>query len=148
MKVSVMENDKKRCLELAEQLPDVQIAYANGLKAEVLLQEGLKDADVCVSLTGSDENNLVIALFAWSCGTSSIITKVDSKAYESTKCLGTPFKSPKFKLKKNLLIGMIVRDGKAIVPGGNQMLLAGDRVIVITRRKQKLTMNTLNDIFD
>ena len=37
---------------------------------------------MCVSLTGEDEKNLVISLFAWSCGISSIITKVNLPSYE------------------------------------------------------------------
>ncbi|MGN0648865.1 MAG: TrkA C-terminal domain-containing protein, partial [Oscillospiraceae bacterium] len=41
-----------------------------------------KSADVCVSLTGEDEKNLVISLFAWSCGVGSIITKVNLPSYE------------------------------------------------------------------
>ena len=37
---------------------------------------------MCVSLTGSDDANLVISLFAWSCGVESVITRVNATAYE------------------------------------------------------------------
>lgn len=47
-----------------------------------MLEEGIKSADVCVSITDSDEKNLVISLFAWYCGIKSIITKVDSPSIE------------------------------------------------------------------
>ena len=43
----------------------------------------MKNSDVSISLTGSDENNLVITLFAWSLGIPSIITKVESPDYEA-----------------------------------------------------------------
>ena len=50
---------------------------------------------------------------------------------------GIPLES--LKLKSNLLIGGIVRDDEFILPNGKSILLAGDRIIVVT---------TKNDITD
>lgn len=54
--------------------------------------------------------------------------------------LNTPLE--KLKLKKNLLIACIYRDGVPITPKGQDMLMLGDTVIVVT------TNNGLNDIND
>ena len=80
--VTILENDRKRCAELAQLLPEAEISHADGVDADVLLEEGMKKADVCVSLTGSYDANLVISLFAWSCGVESVITRVNATAYE------------------------------------------------------------------
>ncbi len=80
--VIILEKDKKRCIELSTQLPTAEIACGDGIDDNVLLEEGIKFADVCVSITDSDEKNLVISLFAWYCGIKSIITKVDSPSIE------------------------------------------------------------------
>ncbi len=206
-KVTIVEKDKKRCMELLEKLPEAKVCLANGLKEEVLLEEGMKDADACVSVTGSDENNLVISLFAWSQGIESILTKVESTDYENlltkvniditvspsiitinsmfgfvrnvavynasgndiqsvqqfaegkaeavefnaynhNKNLNIAIKKPEFRLKKGLLIGMIIRDNVCIIPGGDSVLKAGDKVVVFTKRQKEIGLNTLDDIFE
>lgn len=80
--VSILECDKKRCKELSEQLPKASVSYVEEIDSDILTEEGIGSADVCVSLTGEDEKNLVISLFAWSCGVGSIITKVNLPSYE------------------------------------------------------------------
>lgn len=80
--VTIIESSRARCLSLSEQLPEADICYSDGTDSEALLKDGLRSADVCVSLTGSDETNLVTSMFAWSCGLSSIITKINQPPYE------------------------------------------------------------------
>lgn len=82
--VKVLDSDRQRCLELRKELPEsVEVALAESINAEVLAKEGIRRADICVCLTGQDETNLIISLFAWSCGVRSVITKVKSPAFES-----------------------------------------------------------------
>lgn len=81
IKIKVIEFDKERCIELAKQFPDVKIVHGNGVESEMLLDEGIKNYDACVSLTGRDETNLVITLFAWSHKVRKLITKVVSLSY-------------------------------------------------------------------
>lgn len=80
--VTILDNDSKRCMTLAKLLSGARISYADQIDANVLTQEGIRSADVCVSLTGQDDTNLVLSMFAWSCGVKSIITKVKLPAYE------------------------------------------------------------------
>lgn len=202
--VTILEKDKKRCAELAELLPEAEVSFADGIDADVLLEEGIKKADVCVSLTGSDDTNLVVSLFAWSNGVESVVTRVNTTAYEkllsqvnmdvtlspavisadrimgfvknvtvynakgndiqclyqlsngraeaiefiaydSCKKLGITFKQPEFKVKKDILVALIIRQGEVIIPDGNSCIQSGDRVVVISKRGHDL--NVLNDIF-
>ncbi len=81
LRIKVVEFDKGRCIELAQEFPDVTIIHGNGIDADMLLEENIKDYDACLSLTGEDETNLVVSLFAWSCKIRKIITKVISVNY-------------------------------------------------------------------
>jgi trk system potassium uptake protein TrkA len=54
---------------------------------------------------------------------------------------GIPLKD--LRLKKNILIGGILRDRKAIIPAGDDMILPGDRVVVIASKHR---LNALADI--
>lgn len=80
--VTILESDAKRCAELAELLPEANVSYANGIDTEILLEEGLDQMDSCISMTGKDDTNMVISLFAWSMGVKSIITRINTTAYE------------------------------------------------------------------
>lgn len=81
LKIKLVEFDKERCLEIVEKFPNVQVIHGNGIDSDMLLEEGLKDFDCCISLTGADETNLVVTLFAWSCKVRKLITKVISLTY-------------------------------------------------------------------
>jgi len=81
LKVKVIEFEQSRCMELMREFPEVTIVHGNGVDSKILLEEGIKDHDCCISLTGADETNLVVTLFAWSCQVRKLITKVISLSY-------------------------------------------------------------------
>lgn len=82
--IKILDNDLDRCEALRAELPpEVDVCYADQINSEVLLEEGIKNTDTCILLTGSDETNLILSMFAWSCGVSSIITKINTPSYES-----------------------------------------------------------------
>ena len=49
---------------------------------------------------------------------------------EDPRITGIPLKE--LRLKKNLLIGGIIRERKSIIPSGSDMILPGDSVVVLT----------------
>lgn len=81
IKVKIIEFDLKKCQELSEKFDEALVVYGDGLNSELLIEEGIKDFDCCISLTGNDESNLVISMFAWSCKVRKIITKISSIQY-------------------------------------------------------------------
>lgn len=81
IKIKVVEFDKERCIELAEEFPDITVVHGNGIDSDMLIEEGIKDYDCSISLTGEDETNLVVTLFAWSFKIRKLITKVVSVNY-------------------------------------------------------------------
>ena len=80
--VTILEKDAKRCAELAELLPEANVSYANGTDMDILIEEGMEKTDSCISMTGKDDTNMVISMFAWSSGVKSIITRINTTAYE------------------------------------------------------------------
>lgn len=79
--VTVIEKDLGRCRELMDRYPSVNVVLGEGELTEVLEDEKIKEADVVVSLTESDEDNLVTSMYAWSKNVPSIITRIDSPAH-------------------------------------------------------------------
>jgi len=60
--------------------------------------------------------------------------------------LGVMFSDPSFKLKKNVIIASIVRDGNIIIPDGKSFIQKGDKVIIVSEKKNRI--ERLNDIFN
>lgn len=74
--VQLIEQDYRRCQELAELLPDTTVIHGDGTDRALLESEGLTDADALVSLTGVDELNMIISLYGQSRGVPQVITKL------------------------------------------------------------------------
>ncbi len=198
--VKIIENDRARAVEIADLLPKVSVIHADGTDQKILLDEGLRECSSLVALTGMDEDNTIISMYAKLQGVPKVITKIskselvlmgESVGLESVispkqlttevmltyvrslkhtksstvrtvyrvandkvealeflaesgcRALGVPLM--KMKLKKNLLIAGIIRQGKVIFPGGNDMLQQGDVVIVATTNKY---LSSLDEILE
>lgn len=76
VKVKIIELDHKRCKELNELLPDVDIINGDGNNQDLLLEEGLGSVDALITLTGYDEENIIISLYAETLKVPKVITKV------------------------------------------------------------------------
>ena len=77
MQVKIIERDEARCEELCELLPKATIINGDATDHDLLIEEGVDEADAFVALTGMDEENIITALFAKSQGIDKIITKVN-----------------------------------------------------------------------
>ena len=199
-RVKIIEKDYERCKELSSLLEQVDIIHGDGSDQDLLIEEGLEQTDAIVCLTGSDEENIIISMFAGMHNVKKIITKVNRaplgkimdsvsdasiispkelisskiisyvraynnsrgsnvitlyklvdgkvealefKAKEDKKLINIPLKE--LKIKKNILLAGIVRDGKAIIPSGDDFIAAGDNVIVVTTNQY---LDDLKDILE
>ena len=184
--VKIIDKDRARCEVLSDVLPKARIINGDGTDRELLLEEGLASSDSFVALTGMDEENILISIFAESKQVKKVISKVNGSELSDMAeklgldCIVTPKQTvsgvisryaralansagsnvetlyklmdgkveaaefnvaPDFgyqripikelKLKKNILISGIIRKRKAIIPSGDDVITAGDRVIVI-----------------
>ena len=82
IQVKIVEKNLARCEELAELLPKASIIHGDGSDKELLEEEGIRNTEGVVCMTGIDEENVVLSLFAKTCGVRKIITKVNRVAFE------------------------------------------------------------------
>lgn len=195
--VKIIEQNEERCNELCEELPHAMIIHGDGAQQELLLEEGLRSMDAFVSLTGMDEQNILISIYAAANNVPTVISKVNrgelatmgarlgldcivspknvtadifvryARALENSmgsnvetlyKIMDGKAEALEFRvqpdsgitgiqlkdltIKKNILIAGIIRGKKIIIPGGDDMILGDDKVIVVSRDHK------LNDIED
>ncbi len=188
--VKIIESNEKRCGELSELLPHAMIIHGDGTEKEMFLEEGIEHTDAFITLTGFDEENVMLSLFANSVSKAKTITSIHRIEYDDIidqldvgstiypkfitaeyiiqhiramqnsigsnvetlyQLFGNRVEALEFivhsgapvtniplrdlKLKSNLLICNISRDGQIITPGGNDCILEGDSVIVVTTHK-------------
>ncbi len=82
IKVKIIETDQKRCEHLSEILDDVVIIHGNGMNQELLLSEGVEHADAIVALMDTDEENIIVSLFAKDVNPDAkIITEIDNISF-------------------------------------------------------------------
>lgn len=198
--VKIIESDLERCNQLSEKLPKAIVIHGDGAQQELLLEEGLRSMDAFVALTGMDEENILISIYAAANSVPKVISKVNrnelglmasrlgldcivspknitsdifvryARALENSmgsnvetlynimdggaevlefrvhpeaELIDVPLKNLKF--KKDILIAGIIRGKKVIIPGGDDVILADDRVVVISRGRK---LYDLSDILN
>ena len=75
--VKIIDKDEARCRKFAEELPEAVVICGDGAEQELLLEEGIGSVDAFVALTGLDELNILISIFAQSQGVPKVISKVN-----------------------------------------------------------------------
>lgn len=97
MDVRILEQNRARCTELSEALIKATVIHGDCSSQATLDNQGLEDMDAVVTLTGLDETNMVVSLYAGSQGVSQIITKLsrtENSRLADTMALGSTI-SPK-----------------------------------------------------
>ena len=74
--VRIIEKDPLRCRELCELLPEADIIHGNVREQDLLESEGVAGTDALVSMTGMDELNMIVSLYATSRNVPQVITKL------------------------------------------------------------------------
>lgn len=78
MQVKIIEKNEARCEELCEQLPKAMVIHGDAADQDLLLEEGLQSADALVALTGMDEENIIMSLYAKTQGVKKIVAKINN----------------------------------------------------------------------
>lgn len=79
--VRIIENDRKRCEELSVLLPKAVVINGNGTDEELLKEEGITRTEAFVPLTGIDEENIMLTLYARQVSNAKVITKINRIAF-------------------------------------------------------------------
>ncbi len=83
MQVKIIEMDEKRCMELCDLLPKATIIHGNATDHELLEEEGISKADAFVTLTGMDEENIIMSMYAKTRNVPKVVTKVNDEGLQS-----------------------------------------------------------------
>ena len=75
--VKIIESDRARCEELSVLLPDAIIINGDGTNQDLLTEEGIETVESFVPLTGIDEENIMLTLYAKSVSSAKVITKIN-----------------------------------------------------------------------
>lgn len=75
--VKIIESDKARCEELSILLPKAIIINGDGTNEELLKEEGIEYVESFIPLTGIDEENIMLTLYARQVSKAKIITKIN-----------------------------------------------------------------------
>ncbi len=82
MKMKIVENDAARCVRLTELLDDkTMVINGDGRDVDLLVEEGLKDTEAFVALTGSSETNILACLAAKRMGVRKTVAEVENIDY-------------------------------------------------------------------
>ena len=156
--VTVVENDPARCEMLTDLIPQAGIVNGDATKSEVLLEEGIKEADAFAALTEDDGDNIITSIYAGHCGVEKVVTRVNHEHFAEVvdssglDCVLTP---------KDIVVDRITRYVRAVsdsgenevetlyrIAGGRAEALEleareGDRCLGVPLRELKLNKNVL-----
>ncbi len=81
VQVTIVDNQESRCRFLSEKLPNALILHGDGTDQELLATEHFSSSNAFIALTGRDEDNLLISLYARQQGIRKVITKCNRDNY-------------------------------------------------------------------
>lgn len=81
MNVRVIEINPQRALELSKLVPETIVINGDGTDPELLDEENIDDMDAFISLTGIDEENIIVSLYANSKNVDKVITKINRRGF-------------------------------------------------------------------
>ncbi|MBC6401820.1 MAG: Trk system potassium transporter TrkA [Ekhidna sp.] len=79
--IKLIETDKQKCLELADELPDTMIINGDGRDINLLKEESIDRMDAFVALTENSETNIMASLLAKKTGVPKTIALVENVDY-------------------------------------------------------------------
>ena len=79
--VIIIDKDPQKCQEICELLPSATVILGDGAQQELLREEGIATVDAFISLTGMDEQNILISYYAQSQNVPKVITKVNRSEF-------------------------------------------------------------------
>lgn len=84
MRTKIIESDYARCNRLTELVDDkVMIINGDGRDLDLLEEEGIRNTEAFVALTGSSETNILACLAAKRMGVSKTVAQVENIDYIS-----------------------------------------------------------------
>jgi len=120
--IKLIEKDKSRAYDLADDLPNTLVIKGDGRNVELLEEENIQDMDAFISVTGNSETNIMSCLVAKSKGVKKTVALVENIDY--------------FELSHSIGIDTII----------NKKLLAANSIFRYIRRGEVVAMTKLSNM--
>ena len=120
--VKLIENDKEKAFEIADDIPSCLVINGDGRNVELLLEEDVQGMDAFISVTGNSETNIMSCLVAKSKGVKKTIALVENMDY--------------FQLSHSIGIDTLI----------NKKLLAANNIFRYIRKGEVVAMTKLNNM--
>ena len=121
-KVKLVEKDREKAYELADELPQTLIINGDGRNVELLEEENIHDTDAFIAVTGNSETNIMSCLVAKSKSVKKTISLVENMDY--------------FQLSHSIGIDTLI----------NKKLLAANNIFRFVRKGEVVAMTKLNNM--
>lgn len=120
--IKLIEKDKSRAIDLADDLPNTLVIKGDGRNVELLEEENIQEMDAFISVTGNSETNIMSCLVAKSKGVKKTVALVENIDY--------------FELSHSIGIDTII----------NKKLLAANSIFRYIRRGEVVAMTKLSSM--
>ncbi|RDY58069.1 Trk system potassium transporter TrkA [Flagellimonas nanhaiensis] len=120
--VKLVEKDKEKALDLADDLPHALVINGDGRNVELLDEESLDSMDAFIAVTGNSETNIMSCLVAKSKKIKKTIAMVENMDY--------------FQLSHSIGVDTLI----------NKKLLAANNIFRYIRRGEVLALTRLNNL--
>ena len=87
--VKVIERSRDRVIAVSESLDKAIVLHGDASNEELLLEENIDSADVFVSVTNSEEGNILSAMLAKRLGAHKVMALINKPVYEELLAAGT-----------------------------------------------------------
>lgn len=80
--VKIIEKEKENCESLSVKLPKAMIINGDGTDPDILKEEGIETVQSFIPLTGIDEENIMLTLYAKQVSKAKVVTKINRVNYK------------------------------------------------------------------
>ena len=80
-RVTVIDSNAARCQAMSEKFPGVLVLHGDGADSELLSEERISEMDAFVPLTGLDETNIILAMYASQFPNCKVVAKINRPSF-------------------------------------------------------------------
>jgi len=120
--VKLLEKDKERAFDIADELPNVLVIQSDGRNVDILDEENIGDMDAFIAVGGNSETNIMSCLVAKSKGVKKTVALVENMDY--------------FELSHSVGIETLI----------NKKLLAANNIFRYIRKGEVVAMTKLSNM--
>lgn len=80
-RVTVIDSNATRCQAMSEKFPGVLVIHGDGADSELLSEERISEMDAFVPLTGLDETNIILAMYASQFPNCKVVAKINRPSF-------------------------------------------------------------------